>query len=123
MLSKSLCKSLLWPLTALCLIVPVASAQTGVSVKGTPKFTSFKGDTPGPNTRTVPHWSFNFTDPTNHVTYPIVMVGDNPANGTTTTIRTEIIPLKIRFSNGAILDGTNRVQSVIASPVFANNGY
>src|ERR1051326_6100889 len=30
------------------------------------------------NARTIPHWSFQYTDPTNGVTYPITMAGGGP---------------------------------------------
>jgi hypothetical protein len=95
-----------------------SAPNANARVNGTPKFAALGGATPGPNSRTVPHWSFTFTDPTNNVTYPITMVGTDPAAGGSTLITAEIIPLKIRFSNGAVLDGSNRAAAVQSSPLF-----
>ena len=38
--------------------------------------------------RTIPHWTFQYTDPTNGVTYPITMAGGDPRAGNTTTAST-----------------------------------
>jgi hypothetical protein len=66
---------------------------------------------------TIPYWSSSFTY--NGTTYPYTMVGTNPAQGSaTTTIPTEIIPLRFTFSNGVTLDGTTKVASTEASPIF-----
>jgi hypothetical protein len=94
------------------------------------------------NARTIPHFTFNFTDPSNGVTYPITMVGANPNLNTSTTIHTEIIPLKMNFVAGnqdtSILndlgyagfratpqthtfDGSSKVAATLASPVFQNS--
>lgn len=90
--------------------------------------------------RTIPHFTFTFTDPNNGLTYPITMVGTNPkTNPTTTTIPTEIIPLKMNFvarnqDTSALndlgwtgfraiplnwtSDGTSKVAQTTASPIF-----
>lgn len=96
------------------------------------------------NATTIPHWTFQYTDPTNGVTYPITMAGADPrtSNGTT-AIHTVIVPLKLNFVAGnqpvsqlddlgypgfrAIalnhtFDGSSRVQDVLNSPIFGN-GY
>src|SRR5215471_3860491 len=50
---------------------------------------------------TIPNWSFQFTDPTNGVAYPITMVGSHPRSGNvSTTVHTVIVPLKINFVAG-----------------------
>lgn len=94
------------------------------------------------NATTVPHWTFQYTDPTNGVTYPITMAGSDPRTSTgTTTIHTVIVPLKLNFTAGnqpvselndlgysgfratalnATFDGTNRVQDVLDSPIFGS---
>jgi hypothetical protein len=36
----------------------------------------------------------------------------------TTSVRTEIIPLRFVFADGTVLDGTPRVPQLVASPIF-----
>lgn len=109
-------------------------------------FTTEGGVTPQflASARTVPHFTFNFTDPTNGVTYPITMAGADPHSNTSTTIHTEIIPLKMNFVAGnqdtsalndlgwigfrAVpqthsFDGSSKVQQTLNSPVFQANVY
>jgi hypothetical protein len=92
-----------------------------------------------PNATTIPHWTFQYTDPTNGVTYPITMAGGDPRNGGTTAIHTVIVPLKLNFVAGNqpvsqlddlgwvgfratalnhTFDGSTRVQDVLDSPIF-----
>src|SRR5690242_7109432 len=52
------------------------------------------------NARTIPHWSFQYTDPTNGVTYPISMAGGDPRSGGSTAIHTVIVPLRMNFVAG-----------------------
>jgi hypothetical protein len=91
------------------------------------------------NARTIPHWSFQFTDPTNGVTYPITMVGSDARSGGSTTVHTVIVPLKMNFVAGNqdtsslndlgwvgfratplnhTFDGSRRVSDVLNSPAF-----
>jgi hypothetical protein len=93
------------------------------------------------NARTIPHWSFSYTDPTNGVTYPITMAGGDPRSGGSTAIHTVIVPLRMNFvagnQNTSVLNdlgfagfratpltrtfnGANRVADVLSSPVFAD---
>jgi hypothetical protein len=53
--------------------------------------------TPAYGARTIPHWSFTYTDPTNGQKYTMTMVGSDPRKGGSTTVTTEIIPLEFRF--------------------------
>jgi hypothetical protein len=91
--------------------------------------------------RTIPHWTFQYTDPTNGVTYPITMAGGDPrAGNTTTSIHTVIVPLRMNFVAGNqdtsafddagyfgyravpvshTFDGTGRAQDVLDSPIFS----
>jgi len=91
--------------------------------------------------RTIPHWTFQYTDPTNGVTYPITMAGGDPRAGNrTTSIHTVIVPLRMNFVAGnqdtsafddagyagyrAIplnhtFNGATRAQDVLDSPVFS----
>jgi hypothetical protein len=93
------------------------------------------------NATTIPHWTFQYTDPTNGVTYPITMVGSDPRDNGSTTVHTVIVPLKLRFVAGNqntsalndlgyagftapplnhTFDGGRRVNDVLSSPIFAN---
>jgi len=92
---------------------------------GAPKFGDTTGTDPGRTTNTIPYWSSSFTDPTNGVTYPFKMVGKNPASGQSVTVPTVIVPLNIVYTNPFTInsDGTNRVASVVASPVFQSSHY
>ena len=108
-----------------------------------PEFTTVGGVAPQflANATTIPHWSFQYTDPTNNVTYPITMVGSDPRGGGSTTIHTVIVPLKLNFvaagqDTSALnnlgfagftapplnhtFDGGRRVGDVLNSPIFSN---
>ncbi|HLI09192.1 MAG TPA: hypothetical protein VKV40_21690 [Ktedonobacteraceae bacterium] len=66
---------------------------------------------------TIPHWSSAFNS--GGTNYKYTMVGTNPSDGSvTTTIPTEIIPLDLSFANGIAFDGTKKVKSTLASPIF-----
>ncbi len=72
---------------------------------------------------TVPYWRSQFTDPTNGVTYPFTMVGNDPATNSSVTVPTEIIPLRLTFDQSSVpglttLDGTSQVADTVNSPVF-----
>jgi hypothetical protein len=91
-----------------------------------------------------PTFSFSYTDPTDGITYPITMVGNDPRSGHPSTMKTLIIPLKMRFTAGNqpvgqlddigyagyratalnhTFDGTRRVGDVLDSPIFSNSSY
>jgi hypothetical protein len=92
---------------------------------------------------TIPNWSFQFTDPTNAVTYPITMVGSDPrAGNVSTSVHTVIVPLKMNFVAGGqdtsalndlgwagfratplnhTFDGSTRTQDVLNSPIFGES--
>jgi hypothetical protein len=77
-----------------------AFATTGSAKGDNPRFGTVGGVDPQflANARTIPHFTFRYTDPTNGVTYPITMVGSDPrAGNTSTTVKTVIIPLKVNF--------------------------
>jgi hypothetical protein len=84
---------------------------------GTPTFTTEGSVASFRTSRTVPYWSGSFTDPTNQVTYPFTMVGSDPGSGGSTTVATEIIPLKFNFVAG------NQDVSVLNIPSFPPFGY
>jgi hypothetical protein len=93
------------------------------------------------NARTVPHWTFQYTDPTNHVTYTITMAGSDPRLGGSSQIHTVIIPLKMNFVAAGqdlsslvnqgypgfvphiynhTFDGSTKVGQTLASPEFSD---
>ena len=61
------------------------------------RFATAGSATPTYGARTIPHWSFTYTDPTNNQSYTATMVGSDPRSGGTTTIKTEIIPMEFSF--------------------------
>jgi hypothetical protein len=70
---------------------------------------------------TIPYWSGSFQSPIKGKgqVFPYTMVGTDPAAGSATTVvPTNIVPISLSFSSGTRLDGSTRVQSVIASPIF-----
>jgi hypothetical protein len=95
------------------------------------------------NAKTIPHWTFQYTDPTNDTTYPITMVGSDPRSGdVNTAVHTVIVPLKLNFVAGnqdtsalddlgfagfratpltRTFDGSTRVQDVLNSPIFSSS--
>jgi hypothetical protein len=124
-----------------------APAATGPAKPDvTPQFTTAGSVAPQflQNATTIEHWTFQYTDPTNHVTYPITMVGKDPRTGGTSTIHTVIVALKMNFHAGHqdtsaltnlgysgftapplnhTFDGDRRVSSLLNSPIFASNAY
>jgi hypothetical protein len=134
-------------LVALAATLTVGSASATSAKADNPRFTTEGSVAPQflANARTIPHFTFNYTDPTNNVTYPITMVGSDPRSGNaTTTVKTVIVPLKLNFvasgqDTSAIdalyypgfhatpltqsFDGTHRVADVLDSPIFKSNTY
>jgi hypothetical protein len=69
---------------------------------------------------TIPTWNGSFT--INSTTYSYQMVGTNPAGGSkTTTVPTEILPLKVVMSNGITVTGS--ASKLKASPIFSNAAF
>src|SRR5918911_2293052 len=93
-------------LVAVLVAAFAASAASGASGPAKadvrPEFTTEGGVAPQflANATTIPHWTFQYTDPTNGVTYPITMVGKDPRSGASTTVHTVIVPLKMNFVAG-----------------------
>jgi hypothetical protein len=106
-------------------VLAVALA-TGLAVAGTaspagatkagsddrPLSVHIAGASPTDHTGTIPWWSGSFTDPTNGSTYTFKMVGTDPRSGTSTTVPTVIVPIKLRFRAG------NQDTSALAGPGF-----
>src|SRR5579863_386544 len=69
---------------------------------------------------TIPAWSGSFT--LGAKTYHYKMVGTNPAAGSkTTTVPTEILPLKVVMSDGVTVTGP--ASKLMASPIFSNAAF
>ena len=69
---------------------------------------------------TIPTWNGSFT--ISSTTYNYKMVGTNPAGGSrTTTVPTEILPLKVIMSNGITVTGS--ASKLKASPIFSNAAF
>lgn len=95
-----------------------ASSPVGADAPtGSPESMTVGSAQPAAGDRTIPTFTDSFTF--DGVTYPYTMVGTNPYTSTkTTTIPTEIIPLRFVFADGSVFDGTPRVPAVVASPLF-----
>jgi hypothetical protein len=124
-----------------------AGAAKATAKADNPRFTTEGSVAPQflANARTIPHFTFQYTDPSNGVTYPITMVGSDPRSGNvSTTVKTVIVPLKLNFvaagqDTSAIdalyypgfhatpltesFDGTKRVADVLNSPIFKSFAY
>jgi hypothetical protein len=144
---RSLLRPAVVPLTLLAaaLAATAAVAASGPAQPksdGTPKSTTVGGVDPSflTNARTIPHFTFAYTDPSTGQSFPITMAGSDPRNGATSTaIHTVIVPLKFNFVAGnqdtsalndlgyvgfratpltQSFDGTRRVAAVLGSPIF-----
>jgi hypothetical protein len=93
--------------------------------------------------RTVPHWTSSFTDPTNQVAYPFTIVGSDPRLGGSTTVATVIVPLTFKFVAGnqdvsvlnipplgyvaaaqnVSMNGGDDVANTVASPIFTPSSF
>jgi hypothetical protein len=90
----------------------------------TPKFTTVGGTSDFRTARTIPYWSSSFTDPTNGQTYGYTMVGTNPFTGSAqTTVPSAIIPFRLVFADGTVMDGSTDVPQLIASPIYGDYTY
>ncbi|MDQ2904261.1 MAG: hypothetical protein M3Y81_11975 [Chloroflexota bacterium] len=105
----------------LSLSLTTGTHAAGVKFHAQPRFFHFANrasDTAARAATTrLPYWSSSFTSGGTHYTYS--MVGTNPTNSTaTTTVPTSIVPLKVTFSGGRTFNGTQKVASTKASPIF-----
>ena len=103
---------------------PAVGSSTKGDHIGTPKFEDQPSSTGvvSKNAITIPSWTSSFTDPTNGKTYHYTMVGTDPTKGdVSTTVPTVIIPMNFNFkSTGTSLNGSDKVDATVASPVFQN---
>ncbi|HET9921025.1 MAG TPA: hypothetical protein VFQ30_14335 [Ktedonobacteraceae bacterium] len=99
-----------------------ATHAAGVSL--TPRFMQMKSHLSANRFAGTPlkTWSSSFTYSGKN--YPYTMVGTNPSNGSaTTTIPTIIVPLKVVFSGGSSLNGSQKLTLVKNSPLYQNASY
>jgi hypothetical protein len=99
-----------------------AAASAGPRPGGHALFTvnSWGGHAARVAAATIPTWSGSFT--INSKTYSYKMAGTNPAAGSkTTTVPTEILPLKVVMSNGVTVTGP--ASKLMASPIFSNAAF
>jgi hypothetical protein len=79
-----------------------------------------------PTTRTVAHWWGSTLDPHDGVTYGYNMVGANPntcsGSACAVTIQADITPITVNI-DGLTFKGSDALNAVLASPVFAANDY
>jgi hypothetical protein len=94
-------------------------------IGGHPMFTVQSWGTaklPATAATTIPTWTGSFTY--NATTYSYQMAGTNPAAGSkTTTVPTEILPLKIVMADGVILSASSLAASLKASPVLSKAAF
>jgi hypothetical protein len=71
----------------------------------------------------IPTWTGSFSS--QGTTFPYAVVGSDPALGTTTTIPTVVVPIRLVFPDGTVLDpssdsidGTTPLAAVSSSPIF-----
>src|ERR1700751_5936988 len=104
-------------------LVPAAASASanGPRPGGHAMFTTYSWGGPAARAATtIPTWSGSFT--INSTTYKYKMVGTNPAGGSkTTTVPTEILPLKVVMSNGVTVTGS--ASKLKASPIFSNAAF
>ena len=68
---------------------------------------------------TIPNWQSTFIY--GGQPYPFQIAGSDPRNGgSSTTIAVEIIPVKLEFSDGTILDPSSSVHGLKVSPLFVS---
>jgi hypothetical protein len=131
---------------ALCAVSAASAASGPAKPEGAPKFTTMGSVAPQflQNATTIEHWTFQYTDPSNGVTYPITMVGKDPRVGGASTIDTVIVALKMNFVSAnqdtSVLNNLGysgftapplthtfnadrRVSALLNSPIFASNTY
>jgi len=116
-------------LPALLLVAAgMAAAQQGVRNPSIDR--PVTNELEAPAGTTIPTWSGSFT--TGGTTYTYAMIGTDPSKGSaTTTVSAILIPVKLIFSDGTVLDPSapvygqtkSSVQLVQASPMFHNVAY
>jgi hypothetical protein len=111
--------------------VSLANAQSSLPLQditgGGQHLAESDGTAPTAGSQTIPYWTGQFTDPTVGVSYSYQMVGQadpRQSNGTT-TIQVDLIPINVVFAgnNNQALNGSDKVPSVLASPIFTPSDF
>jgi hypothetical protein len=103
--------------TMIVLLAAASGAQADVGLT-----TTLGSADPSPGARTVPNFRDSFTF--GGVTYPYAMVGTNPRTShATTTVPTEIVPLRFLFADGNVSNPGTTVSNVAASPIFQSASF
>ncbi len=69
--------------------------------------------------QTIPFWKSTFLF--NNVTYTVRLVGSDPTKGALTTlVPNTIVPMKLIFSDGNVLDPQHDVTPLLASPIYSS---
>jgi hypothetical protein len=103
-----------------CGLVALLGAMLGVfagSASADVKPYTVLGSTSNHSGTTIPFFSSSFT--TGGVTYPFTMVGSSPwGPAATTTVPTEIVPLRFVFADGSVFSAKQVVPAAVASPMW-----
>ena len=79
-------------------------------------------DASGAAAHSIPVWSSSCS--VNGVVYNIQLVGSNPSRGgTTTLVANSIVPMRISFADGVVLDASREVQPLVASPIYSSTAF
>ncbi len=103
--------------------VPVQAQNPQDDGLGTPKFKNEPlGKAVQKNATTIPFWSDSFAYAGQ--TYPYMMVGTDPMlGGGTSSVPTEILPMRFVFADGNVLDGSTKTSLTIGSPIFQSASF
>jgi hypothetical protein len=82
----------------------------------------FSEEAPHPGARTVRHWTGHSVNPVDGLTYTYDIVGADPRTGRAATIGVDIIPLNVNVG-GKSFNGSDRVEAILASPLFQRGDY
>ncbi|MEO6892357.1 MAG: hypothetical protein ABI456_21840 [Ktedonobacteraceae bacterium] len=105
-----------------CTALVMNATQThaaGGKGKSTPRFVHFHHNFSDASlaSTSLKHWSSSFVS--GGKTFKYTMVGTNPTKGShTSKIPVTVVPLILKFSNGASFDGTQKVAGTTQSPIF-----
>jgi hypothetical protein len=103
---------------------PTPSPSASPSPSPSPSPTQRPTATPSPigSGLSVPTFSSSFA--VGGKTYPYTMVGSNPmTQPASTAINVAIVPLRLTFSDGSVLDATSVAASIPRSPLFTTASY
>jgi hypothetical protein len=72
--------------------------------------------------QTIPYWESSFLF--RNTTYSVRLVGSDPSQGAITTlVATTVVPIRLLFSDGNILDAQREVAPLLASPIYSSAAF